>query len=134
VQDWQLQDAKNRFSEVVNRAREEVLRPLRVHGQPRRRCYFSAGIRRIDQTAHVVCGFSAERRAGCGALADDVVDAINDRGSRYRARRRLLMYLLDTCVVSEARRRTPQAVAWLRGAQSETLFLSVITAGEIMKA
>jgi len=43
------------------------------------------------------------------------------------------MYLLDTCVVSEARRRTPQAVMWLRAAQSETLFLSVITIGEIMK-
>lgn len=43
------------------------------------------------------------------------------------------MYLLDTCVVSEARRHTPQAVAWLRAARSETLFLSVITVGEIMK-
>ena len=43
------------------------------------------------------------------------------------------MYLLDTCVVSEARRRTPQAVAWLKGAQSETLFLSVISIGEITK-
>jgi predicted nucleic acid-binding protein len=43
------------------------------------------------------------------------------------------MYLLDTCVVSEARRRSPQAVAWLRGAQSETLFLSAITIGEITK-
>jgi toxin FitB len=43
------------------------------------------------------------------------------------------MYLVDTCVVSEARRRAPPAVAWLRAAQSETLFLSVITIGEIMK-
>jgi predicted nucleic acid-binding protein len=43
------------------------------------------------------------------------------------------MYLVDTCVVSEARRRTPQAVAWLRAAQSETLFLSAITIGEITK-
>ncbi len=43
------------------------------------------------------------------------------------------MYLIDTCVVSEARRRAPAAVAWLRAAQSETLFLSVITVGEIMK-
>ena len=43
------------------------------------------------------------------------------------------MYLLDTCVVSEARRRTPQAVAWLRSANPNALFLSVITIGEIMK-
>jgi predicted nucleic acid-binding protein len=43
------------------------------------------------------------------------------------------MYLLDTCVVSEARRRSPQAVAWLRAAQPDTLFLSALTIGEIMK-
>jgi toxin FitB len=43
------------------------------------------------------------------------------------------MYLLDTCVISEARRRTPQAVTWLRSARSEMLFLSAITVGEIIK-
>ena len=43
------------------------------------------------------------------------------------------MYLVDTCVVSEARRRTPQAVAWLRAAQPDTLYLSVITVGEITR-
>jgi hypothetical protein len=43
------------------------------------------------------------------------------------------MYLLDTCVISEARRRTPQVVSWLRSARSETLFMSAITIGEIMK-
>lgn len=43
------------------------------------------------------------------------------------------MYLLDTCMISEARRKTPQAVMWLQKAQSETLFLSVITIGEVMK-
>ena len=41
------------------------------------------------------------------------------------------MDLLDPCVVSEARRRTPQAVVWLRGTQSETVFLSVISIGTI---
>jgi hypothetical protein len=43
------------------------------------------------------------------------------------------MYLLDTCMISEARRKTPQAVMWLQKAQSDTLFLSVITIGEVMK-
>jgi predicted nucleic acid-binding protein len=43
------------------------------------------------------------------------------------------MYLLDTCVISEARRHTPQAVTWLRSTRSEALFLSAITVGEIMK-
>ena len=43
------------------------------------------------------------------------------------------MYLIDTCVLSEARRRTPQAVNWLRAANPNAIFLSVITIGEIMK-
>jgi toxin FitB len=43
------------------------------------------------------------------------------------------MYLLDTCVVSEARRHTPQAVKWIRSAQPDTLFISAITVGEVMK-
>jgi predicted nucleic acid-binding protein len=44
------------------------------------------------------------------------------------------MYLLDTCVIAEARRRTPQAVDWIRLAQPETLYLSAITIGEIKKS
>jgi predicted nucleic acid-binding protein len=43
------------------------------------------------------------------------------------------MYLVDTCVISEARRRSAPAVSWLAGARSETLFLSAITIGEIAK-
>ena len=43
------------------------------------------------------------------------------------------MYLIDTCVVSEARRRTPQAVKWLAAAHPDSLFLSAITIGEVAK-
>jgi predicted nucleic acid-binding protein len=43
------------------------------------------------------------------------------------------MYLVDTNVVSEARRGTPEAVAWLRSVRSSSIYLSVITLGEIMK-
>jgi predicted nucleic acid-binding protein len=43
------------------------------------------------------------------------------------------MYLLDTCVISEARRRSRPAVTWLQSTRPETLFLSAITVGEIMK-
>jgi toxin FitB len=43
------------------------------------------------------------------------------------------MYLLDTCVVSEAWRGTLPAVKWLQSAQSDTLLVSVVTVGEIMK-
>lgn len=42
-------------------------------------------------------------------------------------------YLLDTCVVSEARRRSAPAVEWLSAADPASLFLSVITIGEIAK-
>lgn len=43
------------------------------------------------------------------------------------------MYLLDTNVVSEARRGTPQAVTWLRSVNPLKVHLSVITLGEIMR-
>jgi predicted nucleic acid-binding protein len=43
------------------------------------------------------------------------------------------MYLVDTNVVSEARRNAPPAVAWLRAAPPASIYLSVITLGEIMK-
>lgn len=43
------------------------------------------------------------------------------------------MYLLDTNVISAARRpdRAPQVAAWLRAQPETALFLSVITLGEI---
>jgi toxin FitB len=43
------------------------------------------------------------------------------------------MYLVDTNVVSEARRGTPQAVAWLRSVDPLGVHLSVITLGEVMR-
>ena len=39
------------------------------------------------------------------------------------------MYLLDTNVLSEARRGSPQAVKWLRSVEPDRLHLSVITLG-----
>jgi len=43
------------------------------------------------------------------------------------------MYLVDTNVVSEARRGTTEATSWLRSVPPSTIFLSVLTLGEIMK-
>ena len=43
------------------------------------------------------------------------------------------MYLIDTNVVSEARRRTPQAVSWLRSVDPLRVYLSVMSLGEIMR-
>lgn len=42
------------------------------------------------------------------------------------------MYLVDTNVVSEARRGAPDALAWLRSVDPASVHLSVITLGEIM--
>ena len=44
-----------------------------------------------------------------------------------------MSWLLDTNVLSEARRRTPAAVTWLRAVDPAALFISVITVGEIAK-
>jgi toxin FitB len=43
------------------------------------------------------------------------------------------MYLVDTNVVSEARRGAPEPVAWLRSVDPRSIHLSVITVGEIMR-
>ncbi|AYG67101.1 MULTISPECIES: type II toxin-antitoxin system VapC family toxin [unclassified Rhizobium] len=43
------------------------------------------------------------------------------------------MYLVDTNVISEVRRGNSQAVAWLRSIDPSTVYLSVITLGEIMR-
>ena len=43
------------------------------------------------------------------------------------------MFLLDTNIISEARRRPPAAVDWLRSADPAKLYLSVITLGEIAR-
>lgn len=43
------------------------------------------------------------------------------------------MYLVDTNIVSEARRGNPQAVSWLRSVDPLKVHLSVLTLGEIMR-
>jgi predicted nucleic acid-binding protein len=43
------------------------------------------------------------------------------------------MYLVDTNVISEARRGTAEAISWLRSVEPSTVYLSVITLGEIMR-
>lgn len=43
------------------------------------------------------------------------------------------MYLVDTNVISEARRGSPEATAWLRSVDPATVYLSALTLGEIMR-
>lgn len=43
------------------------------------------------------------------------------------------MYLVDTNVISEARRGSPQAIAWMRSVAPAAVYLSALTLGEIMR-
>lgn len=43
------------------------------------------------------------------------------------------MYLIDTNVISEARRGSPQATSWLRSVDPGSVHLSTLTLGEIMR-
>ena len=43
------------------------------------------------------------------------------------------MYLVDTNVLSEARRGSNEARIWLRSVDPSTIYLSIVTLGEIMK-
>jgi toxin FitB len=43
------------------------------------------------------------------------------------------MYLIDTNVLSEARRGAPEAVRWMRATDPQTIYLSSLTFGEIMR-
>jgi predicted nucleic acid-binding protein len=43
------------------------------------------------------------------------------------------MYLVDTNVISEARRGTAEAVAWMRSVDPQAIHLSTLTLGEIMR-
>jgi toxin FitB len=43
------------------------------------------------------------------------------------------MYLVDTNILSEARRGSAEARVWLRSVDPATIYLSVVTLGEIMK-
>ena len=44
------------------------------------------------------------------------------------------MYLVDTSVIAEARRGSPQATQWLRSVNPQGVFLSALSLGEIRQA
>jgi prevent-host-death family protein len=75
VLDWQLQDAKNRFSEVVKRARDEGPQTVTVHGRPAAVIVSVSDWERLTTPQVTFTDFllSAE------PWPDDVVDIVNDR-------------------------------------------------------
>jgi prevent-host-death family protein len=73
--DWQLQDAKNRFSEVVKRARDEGPQTVTVHGQ---RAAVVVSAVQYDALVKPRMSF-VDFLLSDAPWPDDVVDAINDR-------------------------------------------------------
>jgi len=76
VQDWQLQDAKNRFSEVVKRARDEGPQTVTVHGQ---RAAVIVSAQEFDALTKPPLSFVDFLLGDAAPWPDDVVEAINDR-------------------------------------------------------
>ena len=73
--DWQLQDAKNRFSEVVKRARDEGPQTVTVHGQ---RAAVVVSASDYDALVKPRMPF-VDFLLSADPWPDDVVDTINDR-------------------------------------------------------
>lgn len=44
------------------------------------------------------------------------------------------MYLVDTNIIFEARRGSPEAIGWMRSVDPSTVHLSILTLGEIMRS
>lgn len=75
VPDWQLQDAKNRFGEVVKRAGDEGPQTVIVHG---RRAAVVISALEYDRMIKPRMSFT-EFLLSPPAWPDGVIDAINDR-------------------------------------------------------
>lgn len=73
--EWQLQDAKNRLSEVVRRAREEGPQTVTVHGKPAAVILSAAGYARLTNVRKPLTTFLLEGPS----WPDDLVQSINDR-------------------------------------------------------
>jgi prevent-host-death family protein len=73
--DWQLQEAKNRFSEVVKRARDEGPQTVTVHGQ---RAVVVVSASDYDALIKPRMPF-VDFLLSEDLWPDDVVDTINDR-------------------------------------------------------
>ncbi len=79
MHDWQLQDAKNRFSEVVKRARDEGPQTVTVHGQRAAVVVSAQEFDALIKPRMPFVDFLLTTSPGQDPWPDDVVDAINDR-------------------------------------------------------
>ena len=79
MQDWQLQDAKNRFSEVVKRAREEGPQTVTVHGQRAAVVVSALAFDALIKPRMSFVDFLLSEAPDAAPWPDDMVEAINDR-------------------------------------------------------
>jgi prevent-host-death family protein len=78
MSDWQLQTAKNRFSEVVRKAREEGPQTVTVHGKPAVVVVDAAEFARLGGGKKPKMTFTEYLLSGPEWPAD-ILDAIDDR-------------------------------------------------------
>ncbi|MBS0639602.1 MAG: type II toxin-antitoxin system Phd/YefM family antitoxin [Acetobacteraceae bacterium] len=81
MQDWQLQDAKNRFSEVVKRAREDGPQTVTVHGQRAAVVVSALEFDALIKPRVSFVEFLLADTPDAAPWPDDVVNAINDRSA-----------------------------------------------------
>ncbi len=81
MQDWQLQDAKNRFSEVVKRARDEGPQTVTVHGQRAAVVLSALEFDSLIKPRMSFVDFLLSDTEDAEPWPDDVVDAINARSA-----------------------------------------------------
>lgn len=81
MQNWQLQDAKNRFSEVVKRARDEGPQTVTVHGQRAAVVVSAQQFDALIKPPTSFIDFLLGETSDQDPWPDDVVEAINDRGT-----------------------------------------------------
>lgn len=81
MQDWQLQEAKNRFSEVVKRARDEGPKTVTVHGQRAAVVVSAQEFDALTKPPVSFVDFLLGETPGQDPWPDDIVEAINDRSA-----------------------------------------------------
>jgi prevent-host-death family protein len=111
VDSWKLQDAKARFSEVVDRALRDGPQLVTRHGEN------AVAVVAYRDLAEVRSARRARPQAKTAPAEEDIV----------------VSFLLDTNVVSELtkKRPKPHVMPWVRSVSSIDLFLSVVTLAEI---
>jgi prevent-host-death family protein len=126
MNDWQLQDAKNRFSAVVDAALSGFPQRVTRRGKP------AVVVLSVDEYARL-CQLE---RAQAPTLTEVLLTMPQDDQGFDRLPfpiRPVLMFLIDTDVLSALRRRErhDRIVQWMSGQRDVGIHLRVVTVGEI---